>query len=123
MRSPLACTDKHFFAAEDARRALIEYLEGETGDTKGPATLIKNAELRGRLRDELRTGKLSESEGSYFLAGFHFSLAGKWYAFKLVGRGFFEDYRGEFEFEGNRWKARPPVLEAIGHFKDKDGFK
>jgi hypothetical protein len=53
----------------------------------------------------------------------HFSLAGRWYAIKLVGRGFFEDYRGEFEFEGDGWKARPPVLEAISHFKDKDGFK
>jgi hypothetical protein len=108
--------------AEDARNALIAYLESRQRAV-GPATLMNFGPNRDKLRDELRSGKFAEIDGDYYLAGFHISLTGKWYAIKLVGRGFLEDYRGEFVFEGNRWNARPPELGAIGHFKDKDGIK
>jgi hypothetical protein len=113
---------KRDLTAEDARNALIVYLESKQ-PVVGPATLMNFRPNRDKLRDELRGGTFTDADGVQFISGFHISLAGKWYAIKMVGRGFFEDYRGEFVFEGNRWNARPPKLEAIGHFKDKDGIK
>ncbi|HXG08761.1 MAG TPA: hypothetical protein VNK04_03145 [Gemmataceae bacterium] len=107
---------------EGARLALIRYLKS-TERAKGPATLLNVRANRDALCEDLLAGKLTENDGVYYIAGFHISVSGNWYAIKMVGRGFFEDYRGEFEFDGTQWKATPAELRAIGHFKDKDGFK
>lgn len=119
-RPAAASTAQPDFTANDARKALIDYFGGEPGDPKGPATLIRLPKARDMLREQFQTEELSQTDGIYFIAGIHFSVADKWYLFKLTGRAFFEDYRGEFYFDGTRWKAKPPVVEAIGHFKEKD---
>jgi hypothetical protein len=106
--------------AEDARRALIAYLE-TADEVDGPGTLLGVTKTRSRLRDEVRDGELEQTDDGYRIAGFHISLEGQWYAIGMGGRGHVEQYRGEFVFEGGRWQASRPKLREIACFKDKDG--
>ncbi len=112
-----ALTKETPFTVEDARTALIERLKGDPGETKGPATFLKSAKSRDRLRGEVSAAEISEAGGVHYIAGFEVSVADKWYSITLTGAGFSEDYRGAFRFEGNRWKATPPELRAIACWK------